>query len=288
MIGPNNRLGIFLMVATTFVFAMQDGMSRHLASAYNAQMVVMYRYWFFVVFVVLWTARRPGGIGRALGTPQIGLQILRGAMLAVELVIMVTGFTYLGLIESLAVFNVYPLMVVALAGPVLREYAGWRRWAAVAIGFAGVMVILRPGAAVFTPLALIPLASAILFALYALLTRMAARKDSAEVSFFWTGVAGFVVMTVYGIWYIEPMTRADTAWMGLLCVTGAFGHWLLIRVYEVAEASAVQPFAYLQFVFASMVGIVVFGEVMEPVVAFGAALVIGAGLFALLRQRRRA
>jgi drug/metabolite transporter (DMT)-like permease len=251
-------------------------------------MVVMYRYWFFVVFVVAWTARKPGGLKAALGTRQPVLQIFRGTLLAAEICVMVLAFTYLGLIESLSVFNVYPLLVVALSGPVLGETVGWRRWSAVAVGFAGVLVILQPGAKVFAPQALIPLASAAMFALYALLTRRAARKDSAAVSFFWTGVSGFVVMTLYGVWFIEPMTRGDWVWMGLLCITGALGHWLLIRVYEVAEASAVQPFAYLQFVFASAVGIVVFSEVMTPRVALGAALVIAAGVFTFIRQRVRA
>jgi len=267
---------------------MQDGLSRHLAGAYNVQMVVMYRYWFFVVFVVLWTARRPGGLKAALGTRQPFLQIFRGALLALEICVAVLAFTYLGLIETLAVFNVYPLLVVALSGPFLGEKVGWRRWSAVAVGFAGVLVILRPGAAVFAPESAIPLIAAIMFASYSLLTRLAARKDSAAVSFFWTGVAGFVVMTLYGVWYIEPMSAADWGWMGLLCVTGAFGHWLLIRVYEVAEASAVQPFAYLQFVFASGVGIVVFGEVMQSHVALGAGLVVAAGVFTFARQRKKA
>jgi len=284
---PNNRLGILLMVATTFVFAIQARISRPLASAYNVQMVVMYRYWFFVLFVVLWTARKPGGLQAALRTTQPVLQIFRGTLLAAEICVMVFAYTRIGLINSLSVFNVYPLLIVALSGPVLGEKVGWRRWSAVAVGFIGVLVILRPGAGVFSPEALIPLVSASMFALYGLLTRMAARKDNSGVSFFWTGVSGFVVMTVYGIWYIVPMSPGDWAWMGLLCITGASGHWLLIRVYEVAEASAVQPFAYLQFVFVSIVGITIFGEVMEPETAFGAALIISAGVFTFIRQRAK-
>jgi drug/metabolite transporter (DMT)-like permease len=94
-------------------------------------------------------------------------------------------------------------------------------------------------------------------------------------------------MSVVGIWFWEPMTPPDWAWMGALCVTGASGHWLLIRTYEVAEASAVQPFAYLQLVFASSLGIAVFGERLEWNVALGAGIVIAAGLFTLWRERAR-
>jgi drug/metabolite transporter (DMT)-like permease len=83
------------------------------------------------------------------------------------------------------------------------------------------------------------------------------------------------------------MTQADWGWMGLLCCTAALAHWLLIRAYEVAEASAVQPFAYLQLVFASAIGIFVFGEVLQLNVAIGAAVVVCAGLFTLWQQRVR-
>jgi drug/metabolite transporter (DMT)-like permease len=97
-----------------------------------------------------------------------------------------------------------------------------------------------------------------------------------------------VALTCIGVWYWEPMSGQDWALMGVLCVTGALGHYMLIRCYEVAEASAVQPFAYLQLVFASALGLTVFGETLRPNVAIGAAIVIGAGLFTLLRERRRA
>jgi len=89
-----------------------------------------------------------------------------------------------------------------------------------------------------------------------------------------------------GLWFWEPMTPPDWAWMALLCVTGALGHWLLIKCYEVAEASSVQPFAYFQLLFASMIAIPVFGERIEPNVAIGAAIVIAAGLFTIYRERR--
>jgi drug/metabolite transporter (DMT)-like permease len=125
-----------------------------------------------------------------------------------------------------------------------------------------------------------------MFALYGLLTRYASRRDSTETSFFWTGTVGAVVMTVIGVWFWEPMTRPDWAWMALLCVTGASGHWLLIKTYSVAEASQVQPFAYFQLVFASALGMVVFGETLETNVAIGAALVVAAGLFTLWRARQ--
>ncbi|MEM0947550.1 MAG: DMT family transporter [Pseudomonadota bacterium] len=284
MMQTNNRFGIVLMICTTLVFAAQDGISRHLAAEYNVLMVVMLRYWFFAAFVVALSQRNKGGIARTARSAHLPLQIFRGLLLVAEICVMVLAFTLLGLVESHAIFTCYPLLVAALSGPVLGERVGWRRWAAIGVGFVGVLVILRPGVAVFSPEALVPLASATMFALYGLLTRYAARFDSAATSFFWTGVAGAAAITPPGLWAWEPMTVPDWGWMATLCVTGALGHWMLIRCYEVAEASAVQPFAFLQLVFAATIGITVFGEALAWNVALGAGIVVAAGVFTLWRE----
>ncbi len=283
----NTRLGIGLMVITTFIFAMQDALSRHLADEYNVLMIVMIRYWFFAAFVMAIASRHTGGLRAAAATKQPLIQGVRGLLLAAEICVMVTGFVHLGLIESHAVFTCYPLLIAALSGPILGEKVGWRRWAAIGVGFLGVLIILQPGAGVFSAYALIPLAAAFMFALYGLLTRYVARQDSAATSFFWTGTMGAVAMTVVGIWYWEPMQPTDWGWMAILCVTGALGHWCLIRCYEVAEASAVQPFAYLQLAFGAVFGLLIFSETLRTNVAVGTTVVIGAGLFTLWRERQR-
>jgi drug/metabolite transporter (DMT)-like permease len=283
----NIPLGIALMVATTLVFAVQDGLSQHLAGQYNVLMVVMIRYWFFAAFVIAIARRKPGGLRRAVRTRQPLLQCIRGALLAAEICVMVAGFTILGLVESHAVFTCYPLLVAALSGPVLGEQVGWRRWAAIGVGFVGVLIILQPGMTVFDPAAAIPLLAAGMFAVYGLLTRYVARQDSTATSFFWTGVVGSIAMTCVGVWYWEPMQASDWFFMGCLCVTGVTGHWLLIRCYEVAEASAVQPFAYLQLVFAAIIGISIFGETVRSNVAIGAGLIVAAGLFTFWRERQK-
>lgn len=282
----NIPLGIGLMIATSFVFAAQDGISRHLAAEYNVFMVVMIRYWFFAAFVVSISMRHKGGLARVARTEQPGLQITRGLLLAAEICVMVTAFTILGLIESHAIFTAYPLLVAALSGPILGEKVGWRRWAAIFFGFLGVLVILQPGVGVFDPAAIIPFCAALMFALYGLLTRYAARRDAAATSFFWTGTTGAVAMTFVGVWFWEPMIPSDWIWMGCLCLTGALGHWLLIKCYEVAEASAVQPFAYLQLVFAASIGLTVFAEEVRVNVMIGAVMIVAAGLFTFWRERQ--
>ena len=283
--GNNTRLGVLLMVGTTIVFAIQDGLSLHLSSTYNVYMVVMVRYWFFAAFVMTVSAKQAGGLRNAARTKQPILQGFRGVLLAAEICIMVTAFTLLGLVESLAIFSAYTLIVAALSGPILGESVGWRRWAAIGVGFCGVLIILQPGIGVFSPYAIIPVISAFIFALYSLLTRYVARLDSTVTSFFWTGVMGCVLMTMVGAFHFENMTSNDWVLMLCLCCTGATGHWMLIRCYEVAEASAVQPFTYLQLVFGSTIGVLIFGEAVKLNVAVGAAIVVTAGLFTLWRAR---
>lgn len=286
MVEPNNRAGILLMVATMLIFAAQDGLSRHLAGEYNVLMVVAIRYWFFAAFVIAVSARRPGGLRAVAASGVPKLQIVRGLLLALEICVMVLAFTLLGLVESLAVFAGYPLIIAALSGAVLGEPVGWRRWTAIGIGFIGILVILQPGVRVFSPEAFVPLVSACLFALYGLLTRYAGRVDKSATSFFYTGVVGAIAMTPFGLWAWEPMSSSDWRWMSLLCLTGALGHWLLIRAYEVAEAPAIQPFTFLHLVFASTIGILVFDEALRPNVALGTAIVVGAALFTLWREAR--
>jgi drug/metabolite transporter (DMT)-like permease len=283
--GHNTRLGVILMIATSVVFAAQDGISRHLAGEYNVLMVVMIRYWFFALFVLTLAARSNGGLRAAARTEQPVLQAFRGLLLVAEICVMVAAFTLLGLVESHAVFACYPLLVAALSGPVLGETVGWRRWAAIGIGFVGVIIILEPGFGIFEPAAVVPLISAMMFALYGLLTRYVAHKDDAATSFFWTGTVGAAAITAVGLWFWEPMSGPDWIWMGTLCVSGALGHWLLIKTYEAAEASAVQPFAYFQLVFAVMIGLTVFGETLEWNVVVGGAVIVAAGLFTLWRER---
>ncbi|MFN0114305.1 MAG: DMT family transporter [Paracoccaceae bacterium] len=288
MTGPaaqNTRLGIWLMAATSLVFSAQDGFSRYLAAEYNVWMIVMIRFWFFAALVTALAARAPGGLGAAVRARFPKLQVLRGVLLALEICVNVSGFVILGLVQSHAVFACYPLLVAALSGPILGERVGWRRWAAIGAGFLGVLVILEPGVRAISPASAIPLLAAVMFAVYALLTRYVAKADAASVSVFWTGVAGAAAMTVIGLWHWQPLVRSDWGWMTALCLSGALGHFLMIKAFAVAEASAIQPFAYLQLVFASGVGVLVFGDRIEANVVAGAAIVVGAGVFTLWRAR---
>ena len=275
------------MAVTMLIFAVQDGISQYLAREYNVFFIVMVRYWFFALFVVILCSKQPDGLRKAISTKQPFLQVFRGALLALEVIVMITSFTLLGLIESHAIFSIYPLLVAALSGPVLKEFVGWKRWSAIFIGFTGVMIILKPSNNVFSLEAIIPLIAALMFALYSLLTRYAARQDTSMTSFFWTGIIGAVVMSVVGSGYWITLKPIDWAWLGLLCILACLAHYLLIKCYEVSEASSLQPFAYLQLLFATIIGLWIFSEKLGTHVVMGALLVVLSGLFAIWRERQK-
>jgi drug/metabolite transporter (DMT)-like permease len=288
MTEQNTKRGLLLMVLTTMIFSSQDGITKHLTGNYPVAMVVMLRFWFFGVAALILSSRRAGGLMAAVRTKHPFWQSFRGVLVVVQICLTGYAFAVLGLIQTHAVMVCGPLIIAALSGPILGEHVGWRRWLAIAVGSVGVLIILRPDTTVFTPLSLLPLIAALLWSIYVLTTRYVSRQDSSATSFLWTGVAGAVAITGPGLWYWQPMTGPDAAWMLALCITSVVGHWLLIRAYDLAEASALQPMTYLQLVFIFGFGVFLYGEELLPNVIFGAALVVAAGLFTLWRQHVRA
>jgi len=273
------------MVAAMFVFGCQDAISRYLAEVYSVLGILLIRYWFFAGFVVLRAARSPGGLGRVIRSKRPFVQCLRGVMLVVQVWMIVHAFKLLGLVETHAIFACYPLIITALAGPVLGERVTLMRWLTILAGALGVLLILRPGPGMFTPAALLVLVAALNFAAYGLITRLVARDDPPDTSFFYTGLAGAVAVTLLTPWIWTPIAFADWGWMGLLCISGTLGHYFLIRALDLAEASRLQPLAYLQLVFAAVLGVLVFAEPLPWTTITGGALVVAAGLVNLRLTR---
>jgi drug/metabolite transporter (DMT)-like permease len=214
--------------------------------------------------------------------------LFRSVLLVAEILLIVWGYTQIGLINSLAVFSICPLLIVALSGPILGERISWQRWAAVAAGMIGVLIILRPGMGVFSWAALLPLASALMFAVYSVLTRLTTRDEPTFPAFFWPGVIGAALMTGLGLPHLTAMTSQDSVLLAVYCGLSILSHWLLLKCYEQVEASRVQPYSYLQLVFVTGIGILVYGEVLELPVAIGSVIVVAAGLYALSLERRTA
>ena len=277
----NNRKGILLMIAAIAAFAVQDALSRLLAGRYNTLMVVMVRYWFFAAFVMFLALRRPEGLLAAIRTRRPVAQALRAVLLVVEICVMVYAYTLIGLINAHAVFAVCPLIVLAMSGPILGERLSWQRWATVGVGLIGVLIILRPGQGVFSWPALLPLITALFFAAYSVLTRLTARDEPFFASFFWPAFLGALMMTALGLPQWQAIQPVDAPIFATYACISILSNWLLQKTYQVAEASAVQPFAYLHFVFIAILGLLFFGEDLALPVMIGAAIIIAAGIYSL-------
>ena len=284
----STQLGILLMVGAAVTFGVQDGLSRFLAEGHGPITVIAIRYWFFALFVLGFAATRPGGIRGVARSNRPWLQTARGVLLVTEILTAVYGFTVIGLVGFQVIFASYPLMIAALSVPFLGERVGWRRWLAIGAGFCGVALALDPHGSLFGPQMLIPLIGAIQFAAYAIMTRIAARHDSAETSFFWTGMAGAAAITLITPLAWSPPQGSNWIWMVLLCLSGVGGHFLMIKALEKAEASVLQPFAYFGIATSGAIGFLIFDDAVTAAMLTGGAIIIAAGLFTFWRERVQA
>lgn len=266
------------------VFAIQDGLSKHLGGDYSPVQVAMVRYWAFVAFAVFLAMRSRGGLRVAINTKRPFLQILRGLMLFSQILISIVAFTHVGLAKSQAIFAAGPIFVALLSMPILGEKVGWRRWTAISAGLVGVLIMLSPGADGFNIYVVLPLICAVLGAVYAIATRLASRDDGPSTSFFYLAIVGFIGANILGPFFWIPFSAMDWVWMGCLCCTGIVGHLALIKAYENLDAVVVQPISYWQLVLGAVIAVTVFGEVLRWNTVVGAAIVVGAGLFTVWRE----
>lgn len=277
--------GYLFALAATTIFSIQDAVSKHLGEHYPPIFVTMIRYWAFAAFCILLAARKQGGLRAAAGTTRPVLQIFRGIVLAVEIMLVITAFANAGLAHSTAVLAATPIVVTLLSIPLLGEHVGWRRWSAIIAGLVGVLLILKPDASGFLdPWLLLPVVCSVMYAIYLIATRLVSRTDSPATSFFYIGVAGAVTATLVGPFFWADLEGWDRAWMGFLCITGMTGHYLVIRTYELLDASAAQPISYLGLVYASLFGVFLYGETLTWNVVAGSAIVVGAGIFTFWRE----
>ena len=285
MSSENIRLGIFLMILATLIFATQDGVSRFLAEKYNVITTMIIRFWFLasciiVCFLFSQKARK------LIKTEQPILQLVRSTILIFEVFITVYSFTVVGLLTTSAIFSCYPLLAALFSVLILKETLTTNKLIAIIIGFCGILIIIQPGSTIFQSSSIIPFIGAILFALYGVLTRKAGLKDSSYTSFIWTGLTGGFLVTFLFPFFWKQIIGLDIVWIAILSVLGILGHFLLIKAFEVAEASAIQPFAFFHFVFASIIGIAIFSEQLTYSILLGSIIVIGSGVFYYSKERK--
>lgn len=279
------RTGIVLMLCGTALFGCGESVVKLLTRHYDTVQIVWGRYVFHAIVFLAIFAR--SGIAAQMRTARPWLQFSRSAILLLGTLLFFGALRYLALADAVAINFFAPLLVTAFSIPILGEQVGIRRWIAILVGFAGVMVIIRPGLGMMHWAALLPLGTAVCYALYQVLTRIAGRTDHARTSLFWSAAVGTVVMSL-----IVPFswTAPDALGWVMMAATGCvfgFGHYLLIKGLERAPASVLAPFIYSQLIWAVTLGFLVFGDFPDGFSILGALIVTGSGLYVWHRETRR-
>jgi drug/metabolite transporter (DMT)-like permease len=276
--------GIALMIAGIFLFAVNDALGKWLMATYSVGQVLLIRSLAAMVLLAPFIWR---DVATFATTPRWGLQVLRALLATVEVACFYWAVAYLPLADVMAYYLAGPIFVTAIAGTLLGEPVGWRRWSAVVAGFIGVIVCLRPGVAAFTWPALIALIGSFTFSLSMISTRFL-RGTSGTVLVTTQTVAALVFGIAVAPFAWVPPNAGDLALLALLGMVAMVAHVCVNRSLTVAPASVVVPYQYTTIVWAVLFGYLVFGDVPDVWMLAGGAIIIGAGLFIFLREQRLA
>lgn len=276
--------GIALMCGAVACFAMLDTTAKYLNLYMSTLQVVWARYTgaFLFPFIVSNPWTRPG----LTYTTRPVLQLVRSVLLLGSTMCNFAALRYLQLDEAIALVFSTPFFVAALSGPMLGEWVRWRRWTAIAVGFVGVLVVVRPGPGTFQPAALLSLSAAMFYALYSIITRILARTDSNGTTLFYSNLVGAVaLLPVVPFVWTTPNDPLVIALMVASGAIGSFGHYLLIAAHRLAPAAVLSPFIYTEIMLVTVLGFLVFGDVPNRWTLTGAAIVVASGLYLLHRER---
>jgi drug/metabolite transporter (DMT)-like permease len=279
-------IGIALMCGAVACFGFLDTTAKFLSPHMPTLQIVWARYIsaFLLALVLLNPLKRP----QLVITARPVMQIVRSMLLLGSTVFNFLAVRYLQLDEALSIMFSTPFLVALLAGPMLGEWLGWRRWLAICVGFAGVLLVTRPGFGGIDPAALFSLGGALCYAFYAIMTRVLSRTDSNETTLFYSNLVGAVVMLpVLPFVWSPPSGPLLIALMVVMGVFASLGHYLLIVGHRLAPASVLSPFIYSQMVWVIALGYFIFGDIPNGWTLAGAATVIVSGLYLVHRERKR-
>ncbi|WP_018429433.1 DMT family transporter [Hoeflea sp. 108] len=275
---------ILLIFASGLVFSFLDTSAKHLVtSGLAAPFVTWVRFAVHAVLVlVLFKAwRRP----ERLVPQSLSMQILRAVFMFGSTIFNFAALQTLQLAETVSINFASPMVITALAGPMLGEWAGWRRWLAVGVGFLGVIVITRPGFGGFGIGHLFSICAMLSSSLYNILTRKMGGTETAESLILYSAVVPAIFM-LPALPLAGSMPAHLYDWLVLfgLGVFGGFGHWLLIKAYMRATATALAPYPYLQMVWMIILGWLVFDQLPDRWTLAGATIIVGSGLYIVHRE----
>ncbi len=276
--------GISLMIAGIFLFAVNDALGKWLMATYSVGQVLLIRSLAATVLLAPFIWRDLASFASA---PRWGLQAVRALLATVEVACFYWAVAYMPLADVMAYYLAGPIFVTAIAGTLLGEPVGWRRWSAVTAGFIGVIVCLRPGVAALSWPALIALVGSFTFSLSMISTRfLRGTSQTVLVTTQTVAALAFGVVAAPPAWV--PSNARDLALLALLGMVAMVAHVCVNRSLTVAPASTVVPYQYTTIVWAVLFGYLVFGDVPDAWMLVGGTIIIGAGLFIFLREQQLA
>jgi len=276
------------MALATLCFAVLDSTGKYLIVKEGVPVaeVTWLRFVGHVVFsaAVLW----PFALKPSLRSAKPLVQIFRSVLMVVTTGFNFIALRYLQLDQTVTIFFLTPLLVAALAGPLLHEWVGWHRMLAIVAGFFGVLLVMHPGIGTVHWAMLLALIATFGYALYNLATRYLAAFDPASVTQTYTPLAGVLILAPFalGAWH-WPQGAGQWVLLASLGFWGGLGHWLLILAHRSAPAPVLAPFIYLGLIWMSAAGFLVFGDLPTLWTLSGAAVVILSGLYLLARERKQ-
>ncbi len=277
---------ILLVFCAGFLFSCLDSSAKYLVlSGLPATFISWVRFAVHVVLVLL--LFRSWANPAMFRVKSLPMQVLRGVFLFGSTIFNFAALRTLQLAETTSIYFFAPMVITALAGPLLGEWAGWRRWMAILAGFVGVLVITRPGVAAFQLGHVYAICSTISYCLYVIMTRHMGATETAESLIFYSALAPAVLMLPVGL-YTAALPTDAFQWMILLLLGffGGFGHWLLIKAYKQATATALAPYPYLQMVWMIGFGYLVFDQLPDGWTLGGAGIIVASGFYIVHRERQ--
>jgi drug/metabolite transporter (DMT)-like permease len=281
-----NRQAIAVMCLGILCLGVNDALAKWLTSFYPPLQIIFVRNLLampMITAIVLWT----GGL-MALRTRHPGIHAFRGLLLVGGAYTFFRGLEVLPLAEATSLIFAAPIFITALSVPLLGESVGWRRWAAVIVGFAGVLIIVRPGAAAFQPASLFVVATAMFYALGMISARWISRGEDVWTMMFYIVLFPllFSGLVVPFVWQTPDMAHLPL-FLGL-AVFGTLGMTLITQAFRLAPAAIVAPFEYTALIWASVLGWLVWGDIPGFWIYAGAAVIIASGIYIVIRETRPA
>lgn len=278
--------GIMLMCAAIASFSLLDTTAKYLGTVSQLPLteVIWLRFvWHLLLTILIFG---PLSLPRLARSAKPGHQMVRSILMMGATGLNFTAIQYLQLDQAQTIFFLTPLIVAGLAGPLLGEWIGWRRFLAICTGFAGVILVTRPGFGGIHPAVILSFGATLSYALYNISTRYLAAYDNSDVTQFYSPIAGIVAFAPFAL--LEWQWPSDIlTWLLLLSlgVTGGLGHWLLILAHKIAPAPVLAPFVYFGIITVSLLGYLVFDDIPSVWTLSGGAIVIASGLYLVRREQ---